>query len=275
MKKRSHKVTSGGYCATFTCFSEHGDSRREPLGEIFDKINNIHRHAAHEVFFVLDGEMELVLESGSTRYSNVAVIVPAGIEHYTVVNSERLFVFYLSAENEETEKLFENRLSYIFAYSLNEDERFYIDRIGKVYCDEDCFHLLSLIFSSFIGRLAPSEYLKKEVSAEVGKYIFDIDDFIDKHYSEEVRLSNLAMRLHLCEKQVSRVIKREYGCSFPELIKRKRLLVAAMMLRHTDMTVCEIAGKVGFENDNYFYRVFKKLYGETPTEYRLNQRNGS
>ena len=46
-----------------------------------------------------------------------------------------------------------------------------------------------------------------------------------------------------------------------------------MMLKHTSLTVNEIARRVGFENDNYFYRVFKKKYGETPTEYRNKYKN--
>lgn len=274
MKKRSYKLSTGCFSATLTYFSLRGDSRREPLGEIFDKINNIHRHTEHEVFFILDGEMELVLESGSERYSNVAVTVPAGLEHYTVVNSEKLFVFYLSAENGETERLFEERLSDIFACAVSEDQRFYIDRLGSAGNDEDCFHLLSLLFSSFIERLSPRDDSSHKTPSDVGKYTFDIDEFIEKRYSSSIKMKELARHLHLCEKQVSRVIKREYGCSFPELVKRKRLSVATMMLKHTDMTVCEIARKAGFENDNYFYKVFKEEHGETPSEYRIRQKDG-
>ncbi len=274
MKKRTYKVSSGRYCASLTCFSVRGESRREPLGEIFDKINNIHRHTEHEVFFVLDGEMELVLENGAERYSSVSVTVPAGAEHYTVVDSERLFVVYLSPENGETKRLFSEKLSDIFVSDIDEEMRFYIDMIAKERSDEDCFHILSLLFASFVKRLAPETAVKRETLSGTGKYTFDIDGFIEERFTEEIRLPQLAKHLHLCEKQVSRVIKKEYNCSFSDLVKKKRLTVASMMLKHTDMTVSEIARKVGFENDNYFYRVFKESFGKTPNEYRKDRKIG-
>ena len=71
------------------------------------------------------------------------------------------------------------------------------------------------------------------------------------------------------------MIKREYGCSFTEYVNRKRMSVAMMMLKHTEMTVSEIARAVGFESDNYFYKVFKERQGLTPNEYRNEQKNGS
>ena len=226
----------------------------------------------HEVFFVLDGEMELVFENGSARYTDSGVVVPAGIEHYSVVDSERLFVIYLSPENCETKRLFEERLGEIFSFSIDSEQRFYLDVIARERSDEDRVHVLSLLFSSFMGNLAPDTAVVNSSPSDAGRYPFDIDEFISERYSEEMRLPELARHLHLCEKQVSRVIKREYNCSFSDLVKRKRLSVASMMLKHTELTVSEIARSVGFENINYFYSVFKREFGETPTEYRSKQK---
>ena len=47
-----------------------------------------------------------------------------------------------------------------------------------------------------------------------------------------------------------------------------RLNLAAELLRITDATVLDIAGRVGFDNLSYFNRLFKRRYGMTPREYR-------
>lgn len=270
MKKRSYDVSYGGFDATATYFDEHGVGRREPLGEIFDKVSDIHKHTDHEVFFILDGEMELVLEDNTLSFRNCAVIVPAGVGHYTLIDAERLFVLYFSSD----EGIASLVPLQVRSFEIDDDVRFFVEKLSAGADGDDSFHYVSLLFSSIVRRLAPEVYSKRGGNVDLHKYAFEIDDYIEHHYSEQIRLAELARHLHLCEKQVSRVIKREYGCSFSALVNQKRLAVASMMLRHTDITVSAIARTVGFENDNYFYRVFKEKYGSTPNEYR-NQKNGS
>lgn len=271
MKKRSYKVSCYGIDATVTYFEEEwGGGRREPLGEIFDKVSDIHQHTEQEVFFVLGGEMELMLENGKLCFSNCAVVVPAGMGHYTAINAERVFVLYFSTGNAFFSELFRE----VSSFAIGNDARMYVEKLAEGARGDDGFHLVSLLFSAFVRQIAPEVCRETETVGAVGKYAFEIDEYIEAHYTEGIRLFELAEHLHLCEKQVSRVIKREYGYSFSSLVNQKRLSVAAMMLRHTDMTVADIARRVGYDSDNYFYRVFKRKYGLTPVEYR-NQKNGS
>ena len=95
-----------------------------------------------------------------------------------------------------------------------------------------------------------------------------LDNYIAEHYCEKITLADIAAELYLCERQVSRIIRREYNCSFADFVNIKRLSVAAMMLKHTQMNIADVARSVGYENYNYFYRVFKTKYGVTPAQYR-------
>ena len=278
MKERIRKIELGDISLTVTYFADaFGVGRREPLGEIFDNISSIHRHAEHEIFFLWGGEMELVTESENCRFGDSVVVLPPDLGHYTVIDAEKVFVIYLNidrAEGESGKKLVKLLSSGVVSLKVSEDEKFYLEKLRETQKSIDFSHLLSLLFSEVITRLSP-EILGGEGSGEgEGKYAFAIEEYIERHYSERIRLRDLAEYLHLCEKQVSRVIKREYGCSFSEYVNHKRLSVAVMMLRHTDMTVTAIAGVVGFDNDNYFYRVFRENFGLTPNEYR-EQKNGS
>lgn len=278
MKELSHKIVIGDVALTVTYFSgELGFCRREPLGEIFDNISSIHRHSEHEIFFLWGGEMELVTERENRRIRDSVVILPPDVGHYTAIDAERLFVVYMNidrAEGEGGKRLFERILSDILVLDISDDEKFYIESVLTAKSSYDEPHLLSLLFSELLSRVEPDFCGGKKEERAAGKYAFALDEYIARHYSEKIRLCDVASSLHLCEKQVSRVIKKEYGCTFSEYVNRKRMMVAVMMLKHTEMTVSDISRATGFENSNYFYRVFKEKYGLTPIEYR-NNKNGS
>jgi len=279
MKEQSYKLSIGGLSLTATCFlGELGDGRREPLGEIFDNLSNIHRHAEFEMFFIADGEMELVCENDNFHFSDSVVIMPPNMGHYTVIDAERVFVIYIDiekAEGDAERELAKKLSSGVLSIDISYDERFYIEKLSLPRSLSDFPHLIYLLFSELFGRLVPTIANEKKGKEVSRKYAFALDEYIEHHYFEKICLSDLAASLHLCEKQISRVIKKEYGCSFTEYVNRKRISVAVMMLKHTEMTVSEIASAVGFENNNYFYRVFKQRYGMTPSEYRNSQKNGS
>mgnify|MGYP000317367284 CR=1 FL=1 len=62
--------------------------------------------------------------------------------------------------------------------------------------------------------------------------------------------------------------KKVTGQGFTAYLNDHRLNLAAELLRITDATVLDIAGRVGFDNLSYFNRLFKRRYGMTPREYR-------
>ena len=244
------------------------------LSEIFHKIKTIHRHSEHEVFFVTGGEIDIALENGSLSFSNSAIIVPAGVGHYTVLNSDNYYVAYFEIEDDENGSFSENIAKGFVSYTLDDIDAFYLSRLREAEqtCPEDCQHLISLLFSKLIREVAPSDFSPKTEEKSSSKYAFMLDNYINEHYSEKVSLADIAAELYLCERQVSRIIRREYKCSFSDFVNMKRLSVAAMMLKHTKMNISEIARSVGYENYNYFYRVFKKKYGVTPAIYRENSK---
>ena len=277
MKEQSFKISVGNLFLTVTYFSIGlGEGRREPISEIFDNLSNIHRHSEHEIFFIPDGEMELVTENESMHFSDSAVIVPPDLGHYTVIDADSVFVMYLRidrAVGEISQDIISKLMNDILSLKVSSDERFYLEKILSADRSSDKSHLISLLFSNVLSRIEPRLFNDREDAERVGKYAFDIELYIDSNYRDDIRLCDLAEYLHICEKQVMRVIKKEYGCTFSEYVNQKRMSVAIMMLKHTDMTVREIAHSVGFDNDNYFCKVFKKKYNETPTEYRNNQKS--
>ncbi|MDE6261164.1 MAG: AraC family transcriptional regulator [Oscillospiraceae bacterium] len=68
---------------------------------------------------------------------------------------------------------------------------------------------------------------------------------------------------------LSRLIRRQTGKTFTQLVQEKRLAQAAFLLTSTRRNVGDVARAVGYENISYFHRIFKAAYGLSPRQYRL------
>lgn len=95
-------------------------------------------------------------------------------------------------------------------------------------------------------------------------------NYINVHY-RTANLTRLAIDLHQSVSSISKMIKKSTGYTFREHLQYKRFQKAVMLLRESNLTIEEIVLAVGYENQSYFYRQFKKRYGETPKRYRTNR----
>lgn len=93
--------------------------------------------------------------------------------------------------------------------------------------------------------------------------------FVEEHYSDG-ELSDLADTLHYDVYWLSRLVKRQTGKTYTELVQGKRLQRAAYLLKTTDMSVADIGNAVGYDNLSYFHRIFKDRYGFSPKKFRNN-----
>lgn len=103
------------------------------------------------------------------------------------------------------------------------------------------------------------------------------DHVFVKHLDELVadllcdpRLSSAMLATHfcVCQRQFARQVKRVLGMNTTQYIQRKRVERARRLLADTELPITDIYVKCGFESANYFTRVFRKLTGDTPSDFR-------
>ena len=96
--------------------------------------------------------------------------------------------------------------------------------------------------------------------------------YIHEHYTEKIRVRDLAEYMHMSEGHFSRYFKKMAQKTPIEYINEYKISEAAKMLRETDKKEIEIALDIGFDNFSYFISIFKSIVHCTPSQYRKNER---
>lgn len=92
--------------------------------------------------------------------------------------------------------------------------------------------------------------------------------YLTAHMDSKITLEQLAERFHVSGTQIKTSVKGVYGVSLYSFIRIQKMESAARMLRDTDLTILEIAGRHGYDNASKFAGAFKTVMGTTPKEYR-------
>ncbi|WP_184091862.1 2-isopropylmalate synthase [Anaerocolumna cellulosilytica] len=100
----------------------------------------------------------------------------------------------------------------------------------------------------------------------------EILNFIHRNY-KSVTLEDLSEEFYLSKPYLSKYIKENTGKTFGDIVKEIRISKAEVLLKSNGMTVDSIADRVGYQNVEHFNRLFKKVHGMTPVQFR-NQKNG-
>ena len=96
--------------------------------------------------------------------------------------------------------------------------------------------------------------------------------YIREHYMESISLDDMAAELGITRSYVSTLFTQHMGCGFVEYLNGVRVDRACTYLEQSYFKTYEIAYKVGFKDEKYFSKVFKKIKGVSPREYRISKK---
>ncbi len=94
--------------------------------------------------------------------------------------------------------------------------------------------------------------------------------YIDKHYQEDISLQTAARALNYSDAYFCRIFKQCFDKSFIVYLSEYRVNKAKQLLADVKNNVKDISQWVGYRDSNYFAKVFKRVEGVTPTEYRVH-----
>ena len=112
------------------------------------------------------------------------------------------------------------------------------------------------------------EMREKEPDSEGKINVREINRFIEQHYMENLSLNTLSQTFNFNAIYINRMLKKETGFTFLEILTNKRMSEAVRFLEETNWKLGKIAETVGVPDQRYFSTMFKKYYGCSPKQYR-------
>ena len=100
------------------------------------------------------------------------------------------------------------------------------------------------------------------------KDLMEIRSYLDENYTKKITLDQLSERYFINKYYLTRIFREQFGVSINNYILEKRITHAKQLLRFTDQTVEEIGEACGMGALYYYSRMFKKIEGVSPSEYR-------
>lgn len=130
---------------------------------------------------------------------------------------------------------------------------------------------------STLNELA-DKYIGKEDAQEAetessNPLVREATEYMQENYAKDLSLTDVAEHLRISTGYLSTLMNQNLGCGFVDYLNQVRVDRACCYLEQNQLKNYEVAYKVGFNDEKYFSKVFKKIKGMTPKEYRMSSKH--
>ncbi len=230
-----------------------------------------HYHPLFEIYYMKKGSCNYFIDDKSYRVeTGDLVFIPSGIIHKTTYDIEYHDRWLINCSDEfipnSVKKVIKNLPHFFKKSSVTSQCEKVMDKISEEYLRNDEYSLDALkgLTSELIFLLVRNAN-EQEDETSGSEFIEKAVKYIQKNYSQEISLSQVAEKLSVSPEHLSRTFKRETGFKFSEYLTLFRLQKAEFMLKNEPgMSVHSVAFACGFNDSNYFSYKYKKQYGVPP-----------
>lgn len=264
-KSRPLIVTS---CGTYHLYTRPKLPTWRPRGRLDYQLLYI---AAGKAHFHFDGKEQIVTAGHMVLYRPKE---PQKYEYYGEDQTEVYWVHFTGG----------NVKNILRSYGLTDDKRVFYCGSGLDYqnlfrtminelqmCKENYEEVLETYLRLIFIML--KRYFANATKSDNARVVEEIDKatmYFNEHYSEDISIDEYAQNNHVSVSWFIRNFKQCTGSTPMQYILSKRIYNAEILLRDSTYNVTEIAEIVGYDNPLYFSRIFKKVKGISPSEYRKN-----
>lgn len=248
-----------------------------------------HWHESLEILFVLNGNINIVLDDNAYNLSQEDVIVINANEVHTISSNDDNIILALQIPIDFIKPYYEDIENIKFnckSILLKDEDKHIVDDIRKILAktmwtyskdEEDCeIKIQSLVFELIYILCRNFKEIDDLYNKSGNKYserLKRIIEYIDLNYKENISLSTLAEKEYLSNAYLSKFFRKYIGKNFHSYLSNIRLEHAVRDLIYSDLPITEIALNNGFNNENTFFNLFKENYGQTPNSYRKKVKN--
>lgn len=138
----------------------------------------------------------------------------------------------------------------------------YEETIQKIRQSTTVYQLKQMLED--VLQIVSEQPVEKQISEATQQVI----ELVRKDYTQDLTLKMVADELHLNAVYLGQLFKKEMHSSFSQYLNQVRIKKAQQLLLYSNQNINEIADEIGYNNTNYFSKMFKKLNGITPKEFR-------
>ena len=139
---------------------------------------------------------------------------------------------------------------------------FSLDNISRFYTIEQLENWIINTLTSV------RELLLKEGLCEKKDIIAEVKEYIASNYTKDISMVEAAELFYVNPYYLSHLFKKKTGVTFQSYLTNLRIERAKKLLEDTDMKIYEICEFSGYSNNNHFIKIFTKIVGIKPSEYR-------
>lgn len=236
------------------------------------------------LIFLLEGEMTIRYQE--ERYQMKAediILINPGVS-YEIENTRNALYGVASFSMRLTTSVLENRHMIFYCNSVVDEGHSYQDlrdiffqitaeytsraHQTNCYMDSLMLKLLDCLVENYQLNQESMEAYESENDARMR----EIMQYILANLDQEISLNELADRMFVSTSTLSRIFKKSTGVYFADYVMQLRVKTALGLLKYSEQNMTQIAMTSGFSNSASFNRAFRKVMGETPTEYREKYR---
>ena len=227
--------------------------------------HNIDKHQIkfHELTFMLEGNMTYYIDDEKFEISNGDIIyLPAGSMRQREVSPGRnnyISINFHSIEQPQLKLFYKNE--------INEEIMMLLDFLDKAHEKAPITNPKKMVFilEALILQISDNDLRNSRPPLPL-----EIASYLALHSRERITLEEISQKTYFSVAYCESEFRKAYGRSIIHYLIDLRITEAKNLLMETSMPCSVIARMVGFDDANYFSRIFKKRIGFSPLEYRAS-----
>lgn len=249
----------------------------------------LHRHSFFEICYVLDGSGSYEDDKSVYELQKGALFCSRpGIWHQirSETGLELFFVAFELMEERSSDiacRQFRSWSEYSSVLAASEEAQLSGDIWKAIF---QCIQLPKAISRNLLTSLCMSLFysflqgLSKNTSIEMEQIVEESEEqrhlerarrYIEDNLSSALRVDQVAQDLFISSRHLSRIFQNLLGQTPVQYIQERRIQLAKELLLHSDLPIKDIANRIGYESVHYFTRVFSRLLGVSPAQFRKAQ----
>jgi YesN/AraC family two-component response regulator len=257
-------------------------------------IGEWHHHKEHEFLCVLEGKLEIHLENEiRTLYPGDVMLVGSDQLHRDRF-FRTIYTEYICMQTDLTQFFEVGVMPYLFALSESRHplsiinyifdtnpiaKKVIFDAINEIYKEsyakQTGYELaVAMWIKQIMLTLIRSDHLHK-LDLQTNDQLLRLRpvlEYIDEHLDDRLLVEKSSQLANMSYYYFVKFFKKIMGVSFTEFVQYKRIKKAELLLLTSELSILEIGENIGMQNMSHFYKMFKRINGHSPNDFRKKRR---